>query len=121
MRVNKRIKETLREITTEAIKYHNENDKQRKYIRRILGLFKETLTEEEQIYIVKIILTELSYKSLVTDKDTLLTIYNLKNRTIFFSFLLFFITLISVIYFIDASPVLSGFVEHFKEILDFIF
>lgn len=88
MIVNKKIKEMFKEISSETIKYMNSKDSERKYIRRLLNIFKTQLNEEEQIFIVKTILEFIHYKNIVTDPDTIITAANIKLRTYFFIFVL---------------------------------
>jgi len=88
MIVNKKIKEMFKEISSETIKYMNSKDSERKYIRRLLNIFKTQLNEEEQIFIVKTILEFIHYKNIVTDPDTIITTANIKLRTYFFIFVL---------------------------------
>lgn len=91
MIVNKKIKEMFKEISSETIKYMNSKDSERKYIRRLLNIFKTQLNEEEQIFIVKTILEFIHYKNVVTDPDTIITAANIKLRTYFFIFVLIII------------------------------
>ena len=86
MRVNRRIKETLSEISKESIKFHNEPDQQLRYLRRIVSIYQGHLTEEERIFIVKYFLELLHYRNLSIDPDNMLTISNIRIRTIFFVF-----------------------------------
>ena len=87
MRVNRRIKETLSEISKETIKLHNEPDQQLRYLRRIVSIYQGHLTEEERIFIVKYFLELLHYRNLSIDPDNMLTISNIRIRTIFFVFI----------------------------------
>lgn len=87
MRVNRRIKETLSEIAKETVKLHNEPDQQLKYIRRISSIFQNHLSEEERIFLIKYLLDLLHYRNLSIDPDNMLTISNIRIRTIFFVFI----------------------------------
>ena len=82
MIINQKIKDTLKEIARQSVTYGNYPDKDRKYIRKILKVMKEQLTEEEQIYVMKSLLESLHYKNIVTDPDNVLQIHNLRLRSI---------------------------------------
>ena len=87
MRVNRRIKETLSEIAKESVKLHNEPDQQLKYLRRVVGVYHSHLSEEEKVFVVKYMLELLHYRNLSIDPDNMLTISNIRIRTIFFVFI----------------------------------
>ena len=82
MIINPKIKETLKEIARQSVSYGNYPDKDRKYLRKLLRVMKEQLTEEEQIYVLKSLLESLHYKNIVTDPDNVLQIHNLRLRSI---------------------------------------
>lgn len=82
MLINPKIKDTLKEIARQSVTYGNYPDKDRKYLRKLLKIMKEQLTEEEQIYVMKSLLESLHYKNIVTDPDNVLQIYNLRLRSI---------------------------------------
>lgn len=86
MRINRRIKQTLSEIAKESVRLHNEPDQQLKYIRRILGIYQNHLTDEERVFLIKYIIDLLHYRNLSIDPDNMLTISNIRIRTIFFIF-----------------------------------
>ena len=94
MRVNRRIKETLSEISKETVKLHNEPDQQLRYLRRVVGIYQNQLTEEERIFVVKYFLELLHYRNLSIDPDNMLTISNIRIRTIFFVFICTVMTMI---------------------------
>lgn len=94
MRINRRIKETLSEISKETVKLHNEPDQQLRYIRRIVGVYQNQLTEEEQVLVSKYLLELLHYRNLSIDPDNMLTISNIRIRTIFFVFICTVMTMI---------------------------
>lgn len=83
MIVNPEIKNTLKEIAKQSVSYGNHPDKDRRYLRRILKIVKEQLTEEEQLYLLKTYLESLHYKNIVTDPDNILQIHNLRLRSVF--------------------------------------
>ena len=82
MIINPKIKDTLKEIARQSVSYGNCPDKDRKYLRKLLKVMKEQLTEEEQIYVMKSLLESLHYKNIVTDPDNVLQIHNLRLRSI---------------------------------------
>ena len=86
MRVNRSIKETLSEIAKESVKLHNEPDQQLKYLRRVVGIYHTQLSEEERVFVMKYMLELLHYRNLSIDPDNMLTISNIRIRTIFFVF-----------------------------------
>ena len=82
MIINPKIKDTLKEIARQSVTYGNYPDKDRKYLRKLLKIMKEQLTEEEQIYVMKSLLESLHYKNIVTDPDNVLQLHNLRLRSI---------------------------------------
>ena len=82
MIINPKIKDTLKDIARQSVTYGNYPDKDRKYLRKLLKVMKEQLTEEEQIYVMKSLLESLHYKNIVTDPDNVLQIHNLRLRSI---------------------------------------
>lgn len=91
MLVNTKIKQIFKEISSQSVIYSNTPDKDRKYNKRLLKIFKEQLTEDEQLYIVKSLFESLHYKNIVTDPDNVLQLHNIKLRT--FTFIFFLVTL----------------------------
>lgn len=81
MRINPSIKNFYKEISAQSIAYANTPGKERKYLRRLLKLFKEHLNEEEQLYIFKTVAESLHYKNIVTDPDNVLQLHNIRLRT----------------------------------------
>lgn len=88
MIINKKIKDTFKEITEQNIKYMNTPDKERKYLKRLLDVFKNSLTEEEQLFLFKIILEQIHYRNIITDPDNIVQIHNIKLKTISYVFFL---------------------------------
>lgn len=88
MNVNPKIKLVLAEIAESSVKYANSRDDGRRYNRKLLRLFKERLSEDEQLYIIRVMLDQLSYRTIVTDPDNVITIGNVKLRTQFMIFIL---------------------------------
>lgn len=111
MIINPKIKEMFKEISKESIKHHNTPSADRKYHKRLLKLFKENLTEEEQIYLVNVIFESMHYKHIVTDPDNVLTLHTVKLRNITYTFLLIFLTLFIVAALFKTNEALNGILE----------
>ncbi len=108
MIVNKEIKDTLKEISAQAVAYGNEKDAERKYYKRMAYVFANVLTEDERIFLTKHILTSLHYRSVVIDPETLMTISNMKIRTIFSTLLMVGTVTALLIYLFFKDGVFSG-------------
>lgn len=87
MRTNPRIKQTLSEIAKESVSLHNDPERQTKHIRRMVKMFDKHLSEEEKIFLVTYLMDMLHYRNLSIDPDNMLTISNIRIRTIFFVFI----------------------------------
>lgn len=117
MIVNKKIKDALKEITEQNVKYMNTPDKERKYLVRLLGVFKNTLTEQEQIFIFKIILEQIHYRNIITDPDNIVQIHNIKLKTITYVFLLTVIVILLVAALFKVNESLNGILDMFGNVL----
>lgn len=117
MIVNKKIKDALKEITEQNVKYMNTPDKERKYLIRLLGVFKNTLTEQEQIFIFKIILEQIHYRNIITDPDNIVQIHNIKLKTISYVFLLTVIIILLVAALFKVNESLNGILGMFGNVL----
>lgn len=117
MIVNKKIKEALKEITEQNVKYMNTPDKERKYLVRLFGVFKNTLTEQEQIFIFKIILEQIHYRNIITDPDNIVQIHNIKLKTITYVFLLTVIVILLVAALFKVNESLNGILDMFGNVL----
>lgn len=120
MIVNKKIKDALKEITEQNVKYMNTPDKERKYLVRLLGVFKNTLTEQEQIFIFKIILEQIHYRNIITDPDNIVQIHNIKLKTITYVFLLTVIIILLVAALFKVNESLNGILDMFGNVLKLI-
>ena len=120
MIINPKIKALFKDISVQSIAYVNTPDKERKYNRRLLKIFKEQLTEEEQLYVMKSLFESIHYKNIVTDPDNVLQMHNIKLRT--FTFLFFvvslFALLISALFKNNAG--LNSIIEVFSNIFKII-
>lgn len=98
MIINKRIKDTLSEISKESVKLHNDPEKHTKYIKRMMQVFHTHLTDEERVYVVAYLLELLHYRTLAIDPDNMLTISNIRIRTLFFVFVSTVVTMFIAAY-----------------------
>jgi len=116
MVINKKIKETLREITEQHTKYMNTPDKERKYLKRLLGVFKNNFSDDEQLFIFKIVLDQMHYRNMITDPDNIVQIHNIKLKTITYIFFLttVIILLISALFKVNES--LNGIIDMFGNV-----
>lgn len=118
MIINPKIKALFKEISIQSVGYANTPDKERKYNKRLLKVFKEHLTEEEQLYVVKSLFESMHYKHIVTDPDNVLQLHNIKLRTYTFIFFIvsLFALLISALFNSNASlnSLLGVFTNIFK-------
>jgi hypothetical protein len=119
VRVNKTIKKTLSEIAKETNISLNEPSSKRQYVKRLLDVFKRQLTNDEQVSLVIFLLEQLSYKNIVTDPDNMLTIGNVKNRTIFLVFSLTVVVLLLVSYLFSKDSRFTQMVDHFFTAIKF--
>lgn len=96
MIINPNIKKIFIEIHNQAIHFANTPDQERKYLKRFLDIYKNKLTEEEQLYLFKLIIESLHYKSIVTDPDTVLQLHNIKLRTYTYIMLLAIVVILVI-------------------------
>lgn len=95
MIINPSIKRLFKDISNQSVVYANTPDKERKYNRRLLKLFKEELTEEEQLYVMKSLFESIHYKNIVTDPDNVLQLHNIKLRS--YTFIFFMVSLMMLL------------------------
>ena len=98
MNVNPKIKLMLAEIAEQSIKYANTKDERKKYQRKLLRLFKQSMSEDEQLYVLNNILEEISYKNIIADPENMLTVGNIKLRSHFMIFVMSIIVLLLASY-----------------------
>ena len=108
MKVNPKIRAVLDEIAKDAVTHANTPAKNYKHCRRLLRVFSSTLTEQERIYIVSMLFEMVHYKNVMVDPDNLLTISNIKLRTILFTFLLGMVFLVSGAVLFRSNHSLNG-------------
>lgn len=116
MVINKKIKETLREITEQNTKYMNTPDMERKYLKRLLGVFKNSFTEDEQLFIFKIVLDQMHYRNMITDPDNIVQIYNIKLKTITYIFFLTTIIILLIAALFKVNESLNGIIDMFGSV-----
>ncbi len=98
MNVNPKIKLMLAEIAEQSIKYANTKDERKKYQRKLLRLFKQSMSEDEQLYVFNNLLEEISYKNIIADPENMLTVGNIKLRSHFMIFVMSVIVLLLASY-----------------------
>lgn len=111
MLVNKKIKEILKEISEQSVKYHNSLDQDRKYHKRLLKFYKEKLTEDEQLFILRSLLESLNYKNIVTDPDNVLTLHSIRLRNITYTFLLVCFSIVLAAALFRTNETLNNLIE----------
>ena len=117
MIVSKKIKETFKEITEQNVKYMNMPDKERKYLKRLLNVFKNHLSDEEQLFLFKIILEQMHYRNLITDPDNIVQIHNIKLKTITYVFFLTVVIILLVAALFKVNDSLNGLISMFGNVL----
>ena len=117
MLINKKIKETFKEITEQDVKYMNMPDKERKYLKRLLNVFKNHLSDEEQLFLFKIILEQMHYRNLITDPDNIVQIHNIKLKTITYVFFLAVVIILLVAALFKVNDSLNGLISMLGNVL----
>lgn len=117
MIVSKKIKETFKEITEQNVKYMNMPDKERKYLKRLLNVFKNHLSDEEQLFLFKIILEQMHYRNLITDPDNIVQIHNIKLKTITYVFVLTVVIILLAAALFKVNDSLNGLISMFGNVL----
>ena len=117
MLINKKIKETFKEITEQDVKYMNMPDKERKYLKRLLNVFKNHLSDEEQLFLFKIILEQMHYRNLITDPDNIVQIHNIKLKTITYVFVLTVVIILLVAALFKVNDSLNGLISMLGNVL----
>lgn len=117
MMISKKIKETFKEITEQNVKYMNTPDKERKYLKRLLNIFKNNLNDEEQLFLFKVILEQMHYRNLITDPDNIVQIHNIKLKTITYVFFLTVVIILLVAALFKVNDSLNGLISMFGNVL----
>ena len=117
MMISKKIKDTFKEITEQNVKYMNMPDKERKYLKRLLNVFKNNLNDEEQLFLFKVILEQMHYRNLITDPDNIVQIHNIKLKTITYVFVLTVVIILLVAALFKVNDSLNGLISMFGNVL----
>lgn len=117
MMISKKIKDTFKEITEQNVKYMNMPDKERKYLKRLLNVFKNHLSDEEQLFLFKIILEQMHYRNLITDPDNIVQIHNIKLKTITYVFFLTVVLILLIAALFKVNDSLNGLISMFGNVL----
>ncbi len=116
MMINKNIKETLKEITDQNTKYMNTPDKERKYLKRLLGIFKNNLTDDEQLFLFKIMLDQMHYRNIITDPDNIVQIHNIKLKTITYVFFISVVLILLIASLFKVNDSLNSVLDMFGNV-----
>ena len=116
MMINPKIKETFEEIAEKALDFTNTPDKERKYLKRLLDVFKKDLTEDEQLFLFKLILEQIHFRNIITDPDNIALIHNIKLKTISYVFILSVFFTIAVAALFKVNDSLNGVLDMFGHV-----
>lgn len=111
MRVNPKIRDTLKEISTQAIIYTNTTSSDYKHLRRLLRVYDKHLSEEERIFLLKTMLEFVHYRNVMVDPDNLLVLSNIKLRTYVFIFVLVTFGMLIAAVLFKTNSALNGLLE----------
>lgn len=117
MIVSKKLNDLFKEISTKTTEYGNSENNKQKYIRKIVSVFMNTLTEDERVFITWYIFENLHYRSLLIDPETMLSVNNIQLKTILF---VAAITIIIMIIFSIAFDKNSVFGKIYRQIADMV-
>lgn len=123
MIVNPKIKEFLELISKETINFENSkfiDIPKRNMLKRFVKFYKEHLSEDEQVFVMYYLLHNLNYKNLLIDPETILTIHNIKLRTIFFIVVGVIISLIFAAILFRTNDSLNRIIDILGHILDVV-
>lgn len=117
MIVNPEIKKLFADIAEQSNKYLNQRDDKKKYVKRLVKIYKDNLSEEEQVYLANQLLEQLSYKSIVVDPENLIALNNVKHRTYFVILTFTLIAMVIAAALFETSPAVNGVVSAIKKVL----
>lgn len=120
MRVNPKIHEMMVEISEKTIKYINNPDEERKYLRRLLNAFNDHLSEDEKIFVFKNILEHIHFRSLNTDEKMLLTLSGIKMKRTLLQFVLFNTTMVVAYFLFVDNQLVNEFIRHIQNAISLI-
>lgn len=111
MKINPKIRDTLKEISTQAIIHENTPSPDYKHLRRLLRVYDKQLSEEERIFILKTMLEFVHYRNIMVDPDNLLVLSNIKLRTYVFIFVLVTFGMLIAAALFKTNSALNGLLE----------
>lgn len=111
MRINPKIRDTLKEISTQAITHANTPSPDYKHLRRILRVYDNHLSEEERIFLLKTMLEFVHYRNVMVDPDNMLILSNIKLRTYVFIFMLVAFGMLLAATLFKTNSALNGLLE----------
>jgi hypothetical protein len=117
MIVNPLIKQIYREISEQTVRYNNTPDKDRRYIKRFVHIFKNELSEDEQIYLAKSLLESLNYRNIVTDPDNVLLLHNIRLRSVTYVFFVVASLMLLGAALYKTNDTLNGILEALSNVL----
>jgi hypothetical protein len=117
MIVNPSIKQIYREISEQTVRYNNTPDKDRRYIKRFVHIFKNELSEDEQIYLAKSLLESLNYRNIVTDPDNVLLLHNIRLRSVTYVFFVVASLMLLGAALYKTNDTLNGILEALSNVL----
>jgi len=117
MIINKNIKQAFKDIGHESIKYANIRCNDVRYFKRLLYTFKNTLSEDEQLFILAFLLHNMHFKNMLVDDEYLFKINNIKLRSILFIFTLLIILIFIISELFTNNTSIDTF---FKSVIDII-
>lgn len=117
MIVNKQLNEVFKEIAKNSVAFSNTPSVHYPYLRKLLRVYKTHLTEQEQIYLLSLIMENLNYRNVMTDPDTMFLNNNIKIRTYFVIFLMTLGFVFITAFFFGASGLRESIVDTFNSIV----
>lgn len=120
MVINKKLKSTFLEISKAATDNANTPDKNRAYLKRLLSVFDNSLSDEERLLIVKYIIENLHYKSIITDPDNIIQLQNIRLRGSTYYVFLALAVVIGLAYFFKFGASITNMltsIEHVFKLL----
>lgn len=116
MIVNRNIKETFRDIAVASELNANSVDPSRSYIKRLLKIFNNKLTEEERLLVVKFLFENIYYRNIITDPDNIIQLNNIRLRNVTYYILLAIVSVIGVSAVLGVSDRLNTVIESFQHV-----
>lgn len=120
MIVNPKIKEVFKNISVQSLKYANTPDIDKKYIKRVLDIYKNKITEDEQLMLLKFMLEHIHFRSIISDPDNMIILHNIKLRSYTYIFLLTSILFVFISLLFNTNTIMSNALDNFLNIFKFI-